>query len=118
MTSPELVVREPLAEHMAHVLDHLAGMYFWWDKADPVKRAFYHGRVTGNLDGGYYLVAFDRSDKLPTGLHEVVHVSTMVEDNWSFYRERVEMCAAIVGKESDSRVTNVINAVVGDHAPR
>ncbi len=84
------------------ISDQLAEMYFWWDRADRAKRRFYHGRIIGSLDGGFYLIAFDRSDELPTGLHEVVHVSTMVEDNWSFYRKREDMCAAIVTKEDEN----------------
>ena len=93
----DAVAPEPLAERIVQVLDHLAGMYFWWDSAPPSKKGFYHGRVAASLEGGYYLLAFSPSDVLPAGLHEIVHVALMAEQSWSFYRTETEYRAALAG---------------------
>lgn len=93
---------EPLAEQMVHVLDHLAGMYFWWDAAPRPKRDVYHGRVAASLDGGYYLLEFAPHDKLPAGVHEVAHVATMADQAWSFYRVEAEYLAALSGGTTDA----------------
>ena len=98
----EPVAPESPAEQMVHVLDHLAGMYFHWDSAPPSKKGFYHGRVAVSLEGGYYLLEFAPSDKLPAGLHEIVHVALMAEQAWSFYRTETEYRAALVGGDDDS----------------
>lgn len=75
--------------------DPLVGMYFWWDDAPRAKKRFYHGHVAAALDGGYYLLRFAASDDLPSGLHEIVHVATMTEEAWSFYRTEAEYAAAV-----------------------
>ena len=85
----------------ANALDQMAGMYFWWDNASGAKRRFYYGRIVKILDGGYYLVRFKDCDELPMGLHEVVHIATMVADNWSFYVYVNELEDAIAAKEGD-----------------
>lgn len=84
------------------VLDHLTGMYFWWDDAPPSKKGFYHGRVAASLEGGYYLLEFAPSDKLPEGVHEIVHIALMAEQTWSFYRTETEYLAALRGVNGDS----------------
>lgn len=95
-----LVAPEPLEEGVVHILDHLTGMYFYWDSAPPSKKGFYHGRVAVSLEGGYYLLEFAPSDLLPTGLHEIVHVALMAEQAWSFYRTEAEYLAALAGGDS------------------
>jgi hypothetical protein len=97
-----LVAPEPPEERVVHVLDHLAGMYFWWDEAPPSKKGFYHGHIAVALEGGYYLLEFAPSDKLPAGLHEIVHVALMAEQTWSFYRTEAEYLAALAGGTDDS----------------
>lgn len=84
------------------ILDHLAGMWFYWDEAPPSKKGFYHGRVAASLEGGYYLLEFAPSDKLPDGLHEIVHIALMAEQTWSFYRTEAEYLAALRGADGDS----------------
>ena len=71
-------------------LDYLAGMYFVWDTAPPTKRDLYHGRIIAGLDGGYYLLLFAEHDALPPGVHEIVHVSIMAEQCWSFFQNADE----------------------------
>ena len=108
LTGPEqapadgLVAPERLTEQMVHVLDHLAGMYFYWDSAPPSKKGFYHGRVRAALEGGYYLLEFAPSDVLPAGLHEIVHVALMAEQAWSFYRTEADYLTALRGNDADS----------------
>lgn len=84
------------------ILDHLTGMYFYWDAAPRWKKGFYHGRVAASLEGGYYLLEFAQSDKLPEGIHEIVHIALMAEQNWSFYRTEAEYRAALAGGADDS----------------
>ncbi len=91
----------------------LVGLRFWWDGAPRTKRAMYHGLIVESLDGGYYLLWFDEADVVPTGLHEIVHISTMVDYNWSFYRTTNELAAAMRQNDSDVKVANVIQAVTG-----
>ena len=80
---------------MVQVLDHLAGMYFWWDSAPTSKKGFYHGRVAASLEGGYYLLEFALSERLPDGVHEIVHIALMADQSWSFYRTETEYLAAL-----------------------
>lgn len=84
------------------VLDHLTGMFFWWDSAPISKKRVYHGRVAASLEGGYYLLEFAASDQLPEGVHEIVHLATMVDQAWSFYRTEAEYRAALAGGTDDS----------------
>lgn len=94
MTLPEFAA--PESENIYQVLDHLTGMYFYWDTAPRTKRDIYHGRVAASLEGGYYLLEFALSDQLPEGVHEIVHLATMADQTWSFYRTETEYQAALV----------------------
>lgn len=77
------------------IVDPLTGMYFWWDEAPTAKRRVYHGQVAASLEGGYYLLAFAPCDELPKGVYEIVHVSIMTEQAWSFFQPEGDYLAAM-----------------------
>lgn len=76
------------------VVDALVGMFFWWDGAPPTKRAIYKGVIVAGLGNGYYLLRFGKTPILPTGVHEVVHVATIVEQAWSLFENADGIAAA------------------------
>ena len=100
MALPDLQLPE-LPELSEVILDHLTGMYFWWDAAPTAKRRVYHGRVAASLEGGYYLLDFAPCDELPRGLHEITHVATMTEQTWSFFRTEDELTDYMAARGSD-----------------
>ena len=76
------------------VVDALVGMYFWWDTAPPTRRAIYKGVIVASLGNGYYLLRFDKTNLLPAGVHEVVHIATITEQAWSLFEDSDGLSAA------------------------
>ena len=74
-------------------LDSIVGCWFWWD--NPSMRGVYHGVITGSLDGGYYLLRFDDSDDLPSGVHEVINIERIAAECWSLFESEGDLRKAL-----------------------
>jgi hypothetical protein len=56
----------------------------------------YHGEIVAHFADGYCLLRFDNSDKLPTGTHEVVHISRIADEKWSLFENANQLQTVLV----------------------